>query len=125
MLFHMSTRGRHESSAGVGEQIRIWRRHRRLTQAQLEERAGLAHNAVSRIENGEVSPRLETVESLALAMSVSVEQLQFTTPKSSTARRCGADDCTPDFIVQRLASMPPEKAAKATEAIHQILDLLE
>src|ERR1700693_1448293 len=86
--FHMSIAGRHsEENAGVGERIRIWRNHFGLTQIQLEERAGLAHNAVSRIEKQEVSPRLETVENLASAMGLSVEQLQFGRPKSETTSR--------------------------------------
>ena len=124
---HMSTSKRHgEPPVSVGEQIRLWRNHFSLTQDQLEERAGLAHNAVSRIENREVSPRLETVESLALAMNLSVEQLQFSRPKlvaSRMPRDAGRNGT--DSIVQRIASMPPRKAAKAAEAIHRILDLLE
>ena len=125
--FHMSTHiPRTQSSNRVSEQIRSWRNHFGLTQAQLEERAGLAHNAVSRIENVEVSPRLETVESLASAMSLSVEQLQFGHPRSETSpRRARARIKESNSIIGKLASLPPEKAAKATEAIHRILDLLE
>jgi transcriptional regulator with XRE-family HTH domain len=127
MEFHMSIAGRDsEANAGVGERIRVWRNHFGLTQIQLEERAGLAHNAVSRIENQEVSPRLETVESLASAMGLSVEQVQFGIPKSETTLRRGqAVEGNADLIVQRLNSLPPDKAVKAIGVFHRILDLME
>jgi transcriptional regulator with XRE-family HTH domain len=40
----------------LGDQIRQWRLVRKLTQAGLEQAAGLSHNTVSRIECGSVSP---------------------------------------------------------------------
>jgi transcriptional regulator with XRE-family HTH domain len=122
----MSTTERHsEPNAGVGERIWAWRNHFGLTQFQLEERAGLSHNAVSRIENHEVSPRLETVEGLACAMGLSVEQLQFSSPKSgSKLRDRRVEQGDPDSIIERLISLPPEKAVRAIEAIHRILDLI-
>jgi transcriptional regulator with XRE-family HTH domain len=121
-----TTDRRREANAGVGEQIQIWRNHFRLTQIELEERAGLAHNAVSRIENQEVSPRLETVESLASAMGLSVEQLQFNRPKSGAVlKRRRGDPVDPDSIIQRLTSLPAEKSVMAIEMIHRMLDLME
>lgn len=65
---------------GIGEQVRLWRQAQGLTQAELEEKAGLSHNTVSRIECDVVSPRLGTLERLAGALNVSVEQLQFQKP---------------------------------------------
>jgi transcriptional regulator with XRE-family HTH domain len=125
--FHMSTTdGRREANAGVGEQIRIWRNHFRLTQIELEERAGLAHNAVSRIENQDVSPRLETVESLAIALGLSVERLQFSRPKfGAVLKRRRVDPGDPASIIQRLTSLSAEKSVRAIEVIHRILDLME
>lgn len=64
----------------LGEQIRQWRLARKITQADLEQRAGLSHNAVSRIECGNVSPRIDTLERVAHALDVSIEQLQFQQP---------------------------------------------
>ena len=65
----------------LGEQVRIWRIHRNLTQAGLEVAAGLSHNAVSRIECGNVSPRMDTIERIANALQISIEQLHFQTPE--------------------------------------------
>src|SRR5262245_16971327 len=108
----MSIRQRqNETNDSVGQQMRTWRNHSGLTQSQSEERAGLAHNAVSRIENLEVSPRLETVESLASAMSISVEQLQFGRPKFEISPRQERTKIgKSNLIIEKLAALPPDKA---------------
>ena len=46
----------------------------------MEQRSGLSHNTVSRIECGSVSPRIDTLDRIAQALDVSVEQLQFQQP---------------------------------------------
>jgi len=61
----------------------------RRSQAEVERRAGLAHNAVSRIENGDVVPRLGTLERIADALEISVEQLQFRSPPAGTGSETG------------------------------------
>jgi transcriptional regulator with XRE-family HTH domain len=72
-------------SGTIAEQLRAWRKASGLTQGELEKNAGLAHNAVSRIEQGEVSPKLDTIEKIARAMAISVEELQFLKPRTSAA----------------------------------------
>jgi transcriptional regulator with XRE-family HTH domain len=64
----------------LSERLRLWRLHLGLAQAEVERRAGLAHNALSRIETGSVVPRLETLERIAAALDLSIEQLQFRLP---------------------------------------------
>jgi transcriptional regulator with XRE-family HTH domain len=54
----------------VGQRVRQLRTASGFTQAQLAERAGMATQAVSRIERGERSPTLETVDRLAAALGV-------------------------------------------------------
>lgn len=79
MSEHHSTFG--QSLPSLGQQVRSWRRAFAMTQAELEQAAGMSHNLVSRIECGIVSPRLDTLERLAKALNVSVEQLQFQRPQ--------------------------------------------
>ncbi len=59
----------------LGKQLKIWRKHSGLSQAALEEKAGLGHNTVSRIERGESSPTASTVNKIAKALRISYEQL--------------------------------------------------
>ena len=91
----------------LGDQIRQWRLACRVTQSELEQKAGLSHNAVSRIECGSVSPRIDTIERIARALEVSVEQLQFQPPASKIA------ESQPRYDVE-------ERAADLMSALKQI-----
>jgi len=59
----------------VGQRVRQLRTASGFTQAQLAERAGMATQAVSRIERGERSPTLETLDKLAAALGVGLAEL--------------------------------------------------
>jgi len=59
----------------VGELIRRTRRKHRVSQRSLAIRAGTDQAAISRIERGDVSPSVETVERLLAAMG---EELRLT-----------------------------------------------
>ena len=110
----------------LGSRVRIWRIHFNLTQGELEARAGLAHNAVSRIEKEEVSPRLETVEKLAGAMGVSIEQLQFGKPQQVVTAESRQDaDESLNRLFKRLKALPKKDVIRSVVAIEGILDLIE
>ena len=110
----------------LGSRVRVWRIHFNLTQGELEARAGLAHNAVSRIEKEEVSPRLETVEKLAGAMGVSIEQLQFGKPQQVVTAESRQDaDAAVNQLIKRIKQLPRKDVLRAIGAIDAILDLME
>lgn len=108
-----------ETSAGV--QLRLWRVHTGLKQSELETRAGLAHNAVSRIETGEVSPRIETLERLAGALEISIEELQFRTPPPSKKKE--RSSLWADELFERLDQLPQGVRQSLLEIIHSLIDL--
>lgn len=92
--------------------------HLRRSQAELERRAGLAHNAISRIENGDVVPRLGTVERIAEALEISVEQLQFRQPPSTPEAEAGPGSSGDiDVLVKALEGLPADRR-------HEIVNLL-
>ncbi|HXT01437.1 MAG TPA: helix-turn-helix transcriptional regulator [Elusimicrobiota bacterium] len=62
--------------AVIAEKLQALREKRHLTQKQLADKAGMAQNAVSRIEKGENSLTLRTVQRLAGALGCVVE-LEF------------------------------------------------
>jgi transcriptional regulator with XRE-family HTH domain len=64
----------------IGEKLRQWRKQAGLSQTALEEKAGLGHNTVSRIERGEKNPNIATLTKLAGALKISYEQLMMGTP---------------------------------------------
>ncbi|WP_324607950.1 helix-turn-helix domain-containing protein [Streptomyces rimosus] len=59
----------------IGEQIRLARRHRGLSQERLAERSGLDRKTVSRIENGRISPPLDYLLLIADALSTPLYRL--------------------------------------------------
>lgn len=56
--------------APFGQTVFLWRRHRRLTQQQLAERAGLPRPNLCAIEQGHREVSLTTLRALALALRV-------------------------------------------------------
>lgn len=58
-----------------GEAVRFRRKAIGLNQEALAERAGLQTAAVSRVERGDGSPNLRTIERIATALNVRVSQL--------------------------------------------------
>ena len=111
------------SLPSLNEQIRLWRVARKLTQAALEEKAGLSHNTVSRIECGSVSPRIDTIDRIAQALDISVEQLQFQQPTQSVAEsrsRYGIDERL-DELTDALNQLPK---AKRSNLIHTFMALV-
>jgi transcriptional regulator with XRE-family HTH domain len=123
MGLHMSQRHKKKVDPlpKIAEQVRTWRVHSGLNQGELEERAGLAHNAVSRIETEKVCPRLETIEAIANAIEISVEQLQFKRPKNHIVGAADDLDCT--SLIKRLNSVAPEKRLRLLKTFMELLDL--
>lgn len=59
----------------IGRQVRALRRQRRMTGADLAAQAGLSVGMLSKIENGAISPSLNTISTLAHALQVPLVQL--------------------------------------------------
>lgn len=56
--------------AAIGREVRLHRRQKNITVAKLAELTGLSTGMLSKIENGNTSPSLTTLRSLAQALSV-------------------------------------------------------
>jgi transcriptional regulator with XRE-family HTH domain len=80
---------------------------------------------VSRIERGEVSPRLDTVESLAEAMDLSVEELSFRQPSMRVKE--DPSDYKGDFerLKERLDRLPSGKRQNLMRILSELLDMAE
>ena len=55
--------------------IKAWREYFGLTQHALAEKAGMKQSALARIENGHSTPRETTLQKIAKALGVELEQL--------------------------------------------------
>lgn len=56
--------------------VKAWRSHRGLTQKEVAERAGITQAAVSQMEKSNNELRTGTLEKLAAALEVDIEQLK-------------------------------------------------
>lgn len=72
----------------IGMIVQKLRKHSRLTLNDLAQKSGLSLSAVSKIENGQVSPTYETIQRLAVGLNVDVTELfGSTTNKPGAAGR--------------------------------------
>lgn len=55
--------------------IKVWREHRRLTAAALADAAGITQPFLSQLETGKRAGTLETLQAIAAAMGVSIQEL--------------------------------------------------
>lgn len=90
-----------------GDLVYLARRQARLTQAQLGARAGMAQNAVARIETGRVKTSFETVRDLIRACGFEPE-IEFA-PRDDSYRR---------DIKRRLSSTPRERVERSIGLTH-------
>jgi len=70
-----TTGGGADLESCIGHEVRTFRRRQNLKGIELAKLAGLTPGALSKIENGQVSPSLATLQSIALALNVPVTAL--------------------------------------------------
>jgi len=107
----------------IADSVRVWRLHSKLTQGELEQRAGLSHNAISRIEMGTVSPKLSSVKRIASALELSLEELQFGKPPLGVAEEGAIYEVRK--VASRLMSLKERKRTPILEAFNTLLDQIE
>jgi DNA-binding XRE family transcriptional regulator len=56
--------------------VKAWRTYLGLTQTEVAKRAGISQSALSQMERSDNTPRTATLEKLAKAMGLSMEQLK-------------------------------------------------
>ncbi len=84
-----------------------------------EPTAGPVHNALSRIETGQVSPRLSNIEKIAGALGLSTEELQFRKPPVAQS---GAEAPDVEALAARLASLDETRRQAVLTAFNILLD---
>jgi transcriptional regulator with XRE-family HTH domain len=65
----------HTLERAIGAQVRLLRRTHELSVSDLAAAAGLSIGMLSKIENGQISPSLATLQSIATALGVSITNL--------------------------------------------------
>ena len=109
----------------LGIQIRKWRLAKKLTQAELEQRAGLSHNTISRIECGSVSPRLQTLVQISQSLAISVEQLQFKEPPPTIGEKESGygTDARVAKLISELEKIPEPKRGELIDTLLNVIEI--
>jgi len=61
----------------IGDRLREMREEKKLSQGDIEKRTGLLRCYISRVENGHTVPAIETLEKMARALEVPLNQLFY------------------------------------------------
>jgi transcriptional regulator with XRE-family HTH domain len=83
-----------------GEDVATWRKLRRLTMAEVAERAGVGVNTVQRLEKGQ-GTTLENLLRVARALGVLDELTRALDPYRTDLGRLRADEALPDRVRHR------------------------
>ena len=86
----------------IGENLATWRKLRRLTMAEVAERAGVGVNTVQRLEKGE-GTTLENVLRVARALGVLEALTASLDPYQTDVGRLRADEALPERVRHRRA----------------------
>jgi transcriptional regulator with XRE-family HTH domain len=83
----------------IGEEFATWRRLRRLTAAQVADRAGLSRHTVMRLENG-TGASLESVLRVARALGVLDSLVSALDPYETDVGRLRSEEALPERVRQ-------------------------
>jgi transcriptional regulator with XRE-family HTH domain len=81
----------------IGEQLATWRRLRRLTAAQVADRAGLSRHTVMRLENGE-GASMESLLRIARALGVLDSLTAALDPFATDVGRMRSQEALPERV---------------------------
>lgn len=102
----------------LGEKIRVYRKQRGLTQAQLGDATGYTPTHIGSLENAKTTPSLEAVIRIANVLGVTLDQLLIDYLN------------TPEIVYlngmeKRLKAMPIKSRILACDMLEKMMDLIE
>lgn len=101
----------------IGERIRIFRKERGLSQEELAHLAKLHTTYIGQLERGEKNATLESIEKVAKALEISLEDLfRLVHPQNK--------NYTQEYTLSKIISRMQTRSIKDQELILQLLDLL-
>ncbi len=89
----------------IGYNIRLWRKQKQLTQAQLADIASISVQAIKKIESGQTMPRSNTLRSISKALNVKIHELIRPVPELQAIRfrSCRMKNSVREFVIADIA----------------------
>lgn len=105
----------------VGEKIRAFRKEKGFTQSQLAEITKLSDNFIGYIERGETTPSLHSLERIAQALSVELQDLFEVNKKEFNGKPATRDE--KEWAIQKVANELKSADLRDVRLILQLLKL--
>lgn len=96
----------------IGDRIRQIRRQRGLTQDQVAEAAGIDSKSLSRIECNRFNPAIDTLQNLAVALNVEIQDFFLNDPSSPRQLRA--------FLFETISAASDQEIIRIAEAIRKV-----
>ncbi len=116
-VFRMAGANEESLTRQLGKHIRSRRRQLGLTQEQLAEMIGVGHQALSRIEQGKMAPKMDRLPSLAQSLQCTVADL--------FRQQDGQDSSSGAILEDALSGLSPEKQHFVVNHIRGLAYLLK
>lgn len=97
----------------LGDRIKLLRKQRGLSQEEVAEAAGIDSKSLSRIESNRFNPALDTLQSLAVALGVEMQDFFAGDPASPKALRA--------YLFEVISTGSTSELVQISEAVRKIL----
>lgn len=98
----------------TGEQIRVFRKAKKLTQKQLAELCGVSHGFISRIENGTCSMSTENLQTIARVLNANIDDLL---PDARIDYIIPSDNAKRQILIEYIKFMPDAELDKLIQFV--------
>jgi len=113
----------------IGDRLRKLRQERDMSQTDVAEAMKVLPNQYNKVENGKVSPGLDTLVRIAEALDVSIDMIVYGKNKyadkaAAKARKEGMEDIGDDDVLRRMKivnDMPPDDKFTALEMLDLVI----
>lgn len=100
----------------IGNRLRKIREEKRLSQTEVAQTMKMLPTQYNKIENGNVSPGLETLAKISDALDVSIDVIVF----GHSKHKVKPEDASLSAKVERIEKLPPEERYIANEILNLV-----
>jgi transcriptional regulator with XRE-family HTH domain len=97
----------------LGSRIKQLRRQKGLTQDDLAEAAGIDSKSISRLENNRFNPALDTLENLAVALNIQIQD--FFTPNTESPKALRG------YLFEVISTASDKEVIQLADAVRRVI----
>ena len=101
----------------IGENIKQFRKNKKITQKELAEKIGVTDSAITKYEKGDREPNIETLNKIATALGVTINDLVKNEEKASNKNSIGIR-----FLDMNKLGNEKEQIIKVVEEMYEFIN---